>query len=343
MRTEDYRSIVRLAIGTSAVFTVGLMLGWPMAFIGALFTTLFLQAPAPMPPKVSVKLFTFALLVMLFSWMISSMLAPYPFVFLAAVCLAIVASFTWSLSGAGILPGVLALMAAMMVPNVVIQSQDLAFILVVWVPTNLLIAGFVSALMFLIMPVKQQTGAPKAAKASADFDPLRRLIRMSLVTVPFALVFFISGSSALLVVFFVALLSQQLAAMSGASTTVGKAMLLSNSLGALVAIICFEINVMVPSIVIPAILCLLLCLALGALGKSNSKLAPAAGSAITTALVIYGGSIGPFADEADAKSITRVLQIGSAVLFVVVGFIVVDEFLPERKKNEARKPRARYT
>jgi Protein of unknown function (DUF2955) len=337
MPTEDYRSVVRLAIGTSVVFTIGLFLGWPMAFIGALFTTLFLQAPGPMPPKVSVKLFTFALLVMLFSWVISSVLAPYPIVFLAGVCLAIIASFTWSLSGAGILPGLLALMAAMMVPNVVVQSQDLAFVLVVWVPVNLLIAGFASALMFLLIPVKTQTAPKNAAETAKDYDPLRRLFRMSLVTVPFALVFFISGSSALLVVFFVALLSQQLAAMSGASKTVGKAMLLSNSLGALVAIVCFEINVIVPNIVTPAILCMLLCLSLGALGKSKSKLAPAAGSAITTALIIYGGSIGPFADEADAKSITRVLQIGSAVLFVVVGFIVVDEFLPERKKTDAKK------
>ncbi len=336
MLTEDYRSVVRLAVGTSAVFTIGLLLGWPMAFIGALFTTLFLQAPGPMPPKVSVKLFTFALLVMLFSWMVSSVLAPYPVVFLAAVCLAIMASFTWSLSGAGILPGVLALMAAMMVPNVVIQSQDLALVLVTWVPINLLIAGFVSALMFLLIPAEAQTVSQKATDAAKDFDPVRRLVRMTFVTVPFALVFFISGSSALLVLFFVALLSQQLAAMSGAGKTVGKAMLLSNSLGALVAIVCFEINVMVPNIVTPAILCLLLCFSLGALGKSKSKLAPAAGSAITTALVIYGGSIGVFADEADAKSVTRVLQIGSAVLFVVVAFIVVDEFLPERMKREAK-------
>ncbi len=336
MRTEDYRSIVRLAVGTSAVFTIGLLLGWPMAFIGALFTTLFLQAPGPMPPKVSVKLFTFALLVMLFSWMVSSVLVPYPVVFLAAVCLAIMASFTWSLSGAGILPGVLALMAAMMVPNVVFQSQDLALVLVAWVPINLLIAGFVSALMFLLIPAEAQTAPQKAKDAAKDFDPVRRLIRMTLVTVPFALIFFISGSSALLVLFFVALLSQQLAAMTGAGKTVGKAMLLSNSLGALVAIICFEINVVVPNIVTPAILCLLLCFLLGALGKSKSKLAPAAGSAITTALVIYGGSIGAFADEADAKSVTRVLQIGSAVLFVVVAFIVVDEFLPERMKREAK-------
>ena len=335
MLTEDYRSVVRLAIGTTVVFTLGLLMGWPLAFIGALFTTLFLQAPGPMPPKVSLKLFTLALLLMAASWVLSSILAPYPLVFLAVVCIAIMMSFTWSLSGAGILPGVLALMAAMMIPNVVFQSQELAFLLATWIPVNLLIAGYTSALMFLIIPVKKQTIPHKKPIPKQEFDSLRRLLRMSLVTVPFALIFFISGSSALLVLFFVALLSQQLAAMSGAGKNVGMAMLMSNSLGAVVAILCFEINVIAPNIVTTALLCMLLCLSLGALGKSKSKLAPAAGSAITTALVIYGGSIGYFADEADSKSITRVLQIGSAVLFVIVAYAVVDEFWPERKLRNA--------
>jgi hypothetical protein len=335
MLTEDYRSVVRLAIGTTVVFTLGLLMGWPLAFIGALFTTLFLQAPGPMPPKVSLKLFTLALLLMAASWVLSSILAPYPLVFLAVVCIAIMMSFTWSLSGAGILPGVLALMAAMMIPNVVFQSQELAFLLATWIPVNLLIAGYTSALMFLIIPVKEQAIPQKKPILKQEFDSLRRLLRMSLVTVPFALVFFISGSSALLVLFFVALLSQQLAAMSGAGKNVGKSMLMSNSLGAVVAILCFEINVIAPNIVTTALLCMLLCLSLGALGKSKSKLAPAAGSAITTALVIYGGSIGYFADEADSKSITRVLQIGSAVLFVIVAYAVVDEFWPERKLRNA--------
>lgn len=334
MPTEDARSIVRNALGTTGVFTLGIYLGWPLAFLGAVFTTLFLQAPAAMPPKVSIKLFVFGFLVMFVAWVISSLLSPYPVVFLAAVAIAIVCSFRWTISGAGMLPGILALMAAMMVPNLVYISPDLAYYIVAWVPVNLLIAGFVSALMFLIIPVRSQAAPKKAAAVEQDYDSFRRLTRMSLVTVPFAMAFFISGSSALLVVFMIALLSQQLAAMSAAGKSVGKAMLLANTLGAVVAILCFEINVIAPTIITTGLLCFLFCIGLGTLGKSSSKLAPAAGSAITTALVVYGGSIGYFADEADAKSITRVLQIGAAVFFVILAYIVVDEFWPERKQQK---------
>lgn len=335
MRTEDRRSILRLTTGTAGVFTLGLILGWPLASIGAVFTALFLQAPAALTLKASVSLFIFGIGVMLVSWLVSLILVPYPLVFLAAVSIAIVGSFAWSLSGAGVLPGVLALMAAMMVPNLVLESRELALLLVGWIPVNLLIAGFTSGLMFTLIPAAPATAPQKPDQAAPEYDTARRILRMSLVTVPFAIVFFISGSTALLVLFFVALLSQQLAAMPAAGKSVAKAMLLANILGAAVSILCYEINVIAPSIVTAALLAVLLCLALGALGKSDSPLAPAAGSAMTTALIIYGGTIAPFSDEADVKSLTRVLQIASAAFFVIVAYIVVDEFWPEGERKAA--------
>ena len=333
MLTEERRSIARLTFGTTGVFTLGLILGWPLASVGAVFTALFLQAPAGLTLRASGSLFAFALTVMVFSWLLSSILLPYPVVYLAVVCIAIVMSFAWSLSGAGLLSGVLALMAAMMVPNLVLQSKDLALVLAGWIPVNLLIAGFTSGLMFTLLPAKPPVATQKSQQSAPDFDKGRRMLRMSLVTVPFALAFFVSGGTALLVLFFVALLSQQLAAMPAAGKSVAKAMLTANLLGTAVAILCYEINVIAPSIVTPALLCLLLCAGLGTLGKSKSPLAPAASSAITTALIVYGGSIAPFSDEADVKSVTRVLQIASALFFVILAYVAVDEFWPEKERQ----------
>jgi len=206
-------------------------------------------------------------------------------------------------------------------------------VLAAWIPVNLLIAGFTSGLMFTLLPAKPPVATQKSQQSAPEFDKGRRMLRMSLVTVPFALAFFVSGGTALLVLFFVALLSQQLAAMPAAGKSVAKAMLTANLLGAAVAILCYEINVIAPSIVTPALLCLSLSLGLGTLGKSNSPLAPAASSAITTALIVYGGSIAPFSDEADVKSVTRVLQIASALFFVILAYVVVDEFWPEKERR----------
>ncbi len=335
MRTEDKRSVLRLALGVTGVFALGLFLGWPLAVIGAVFTALFLQAPMALPLAAFGKLFVFSIGLMFISFLLSSIFAPYPVVFLVLVAIGIVLSFTWSVSGAGVLPGVIALMGALMIPNLVLQSQDLALVLVFWIPMNLFFAGFVSTLMFVLIPAEPPSEAQKKAAADRDFDTSRRIFRMSLVTVPFAIAFFLYGASALLVLFFVALLSQQLAAMPAAGKTVAKAMLTANLLGAAVSIICYEINVIAPVMLTSVLLCFFFCVALGALGKTQIPLAAAAGSAITTALIVYGGSIAPFSDEADVKSITRVLQVASAAFFVIIAYVVVDEFWPERKHRAA--------
>lgn len=335
MPIEGRKSIFRLALGVTGVFTLGLFLGWPLAVVGAVFTALFLQAPAALPLAAFTKLFVFSIGLMFISFLLSSIFAPYPVVFLILVAIGIILSFMWSVSGAGVLPGVIALMGALMIPNLALQSQDLALVLVFWIPINLLFAGFVSTLMFVLIPANLQSAAEKKTDAPPVFDPHRRIVRMSLVTVPFAMVFFLSGASALLVLFFVALLSQQLAAMPSMGKTVAKAMLTANLLGAAVSIICYEVNVIAPVILTPILLCLFFCFTLGALGKSQAALAAAAGSALTTVLIVYGGSIAPFSDEADVKSITRVLQVAGAAFFVILAYVIVDEFWPEREVQVA--------
>ncbi|MBO9451236.1 DUF2955 domain-containing protein [Tropicibacter sp. R16_0] len=337
MRTEDRNSIRRLAFGVTLAFGLGLLLDWPLAYIGAVFAALFLQAPVGLPLAAFGKLFVFSIGLMLISFILSAVFAPYSVVFLMLVAIGIILSFVWSVSGAGVLPGVIALMGALMIPNLLLQSQDLAFVLVIWIPLNLFFAGCVATLMFTLIPAAPPSqAAQKQAQAAPDFDPARRIFRMSMVTVPFAMVFFLSGSSALLVLFFVALLSQQLAAMPAAGKAVAKAMLTANLLGAAVAIICYEINVIAPVLVTPILLCLFFCLTLGTLGKSGTPLAAAAGSAITTALVVYGGTIAPYSDDADVKSLVRVAQVATAAIFVILAYVVVDEFWPEKKQQEAQ-------
>ena len=119
MRTEDQSSVTRLALGVTGVFSLGLFLGWPLAVVGAVFTALFLQAPAALPLAAFAKLFVFSIGLMFISFLLSSVFSPYPVVFLILVAIGIILSFMWSVSGAGILPGVIALMGAVFVKEVV--------------------------------------------------------------------------------------------------------------------------------------------------------------------------------------------------------------------------------
>ncbi|MBE1283969.1 MAG: DUF2955 domain-containing protein [Rhodobacteraceae bacterium] len=332
---DDRNFILRLTCGAGGLFAVGLVLGWPMAVVGAVFSALFLQGPAAPPVKAALSLAFLSLWTMSLSFVLSSALAPYPVVFLAAIAIGIFLSYAWSLAGAGMLHGILTLMAVLMVPNLVLQSPDLTLVLVTWVPLNLLIAAFTAMLMFELFPAAPpQPGAAAAAPQASEFDRKRRMLRMSLVTVPFALTFFVIDSSYILTLFFVAILGQQLAAMPAAGPKVAKTMLLANAMGAAFAIVSNELTVMAPVLITAMVLGVLVCLTLGSMMKSGKPSAALAGSALSTFLIIYGGTIAPFADDADTKAIDRILQVGAACLFVILAYLVIDEFLPERQKSE---------
>ena len=73
MLTEDRQSILRLTFGVTLVFSLGLILDWPLAIIGSVFTAIFLQSPVAMPIGISTKLFTFAIALMALSWFAFSM------------------------------------------------------------------------------------------------------------------------------------------------------------------------------------------------------------------------------------------------------------------------------
>lgn len=120
--------------------------------------------------------------------------------------------------------------------------------------------------------------------------------------------------------------------MPAAGKAVAKAMLTANLLGAAASIICYDVNVIAPVILTATLLCFFVCVTLGALGKSQIPLA-AAGSDLTTVLIVFGGSISPFSDEAEVKSTTRVLQVASAALLVIIAYVVVDGFWPEKKRE----------
>lgn len=162
MRTEDRNAVYRLELVVTGVFSLGLFLGWPLAVVGAVFTALFLQAPAALPLAAFAKLFIFPIALMFVSFLLSSVFAPYPVVFPILEAIGVILSFIWSVPRAGVLPDVIALMGALMIPNLVLQSRDLALVLVFWIPLNLLLAGFVSTLMFTLIPAPpRQPRRPK--------------------------------------------------------------------------------------------------------------------------------------------------------------------------------------
>lgn len=328
---------LRLALGTSAAFALALVLGWPLATFSAVFVALFLQGPAVMPPPAFWRLFQQAVVFLAASWLVSSVLAAYAVPLLIAIALAVAISFRWSTTGAGMLSVVLALMASLMIPNLVITSKDLTLILVIWIPANLAVAWLWTVFLFWLLPASTGPAARAAAAAAAAPrpDPGRLVLRMSLVTIPFAMLFFLSGSGMLITLFFVAILSMQLAAARGAGPAVARGMLKANLIGGIAAIIAYEITAIAPLMLVAMLAVTLAALTLARWFVSEHADSALAGSALTTLIIVYGGAISPFTGDADVKMLDRLWQVGFALGFVLLAYLVVDALVPLDKGTNA--------
>ena len=158
---------------------------------------------------------------------------------------------------------------------------------------------------------------------------------MSLVTIPFAMLFFLSGSGMLITLFFVAILSMQLAAARGAGPAVAKGMLKANLIGGIAAIIAYEITVIAPLMLVAMLAVTLAALTLARWFVSERADSALAGSALTTLIIVYGGAISPFTGDADVKMLDRLWQVGFALGFVLLAYLVVDALVPLDKGTNA--------
>ena len=330
---------IRLAVGVAGNFALAILIGWPLATICTVFVVLFLQAPGPLPPVAIRTLFRHAVVFLVFSWLISSALSPYPVPFLMALALAVATSFYWSTKGAGMLSVVLALMAALMLPTLVLTSQELALTLVIWIPLNLVFAWAWTVAMFKLFPPTPRGVAAAAKPEAPHYDPNRLVLRMSLVTIPFAIYFYLIGSGALVTLLFVAILSQQLSTATAAGPTVAKNMLKANFIGGLVSIACYELTVIAPLMLTALLVFAVAAFLLAYWFVSDRPDASMAGTALTTTVILFGGSIAPFGKDADVKMIDRLVQIGNALIFVLIAYIVVDAFFPLDPEKRKRRHR----
>ncbi|SDI20068.1 hypothetical protein [Aliiruegeria lutimaris] len=324
-----------MALGVWMPFVLGMAFTWPFAFVGAVFAALFLQAPSPPSPKAGGILIATAFALLLMGFGVFSVLLPYPASFFLVQVLLIGWGFSLSVSGKSPLLVILVLMEALMMPYLARLSLDIAWTLALWLPINMGIALLSCWTVFALFPsaVQNVDTAATTAETPPPFDPERRLLRMMLVTLPFVALFILFDSGAILSLIFVAILAQQLAASTGAGPAVAKGMLLANIAGGLVAIFYYELVVMDTQFGFMALVSGLLCLGLARWFTSGHATAPLAGSALSTALVLFGGAMAPFGGDVEGKMLSRLIQVGTALVWVLAAFVAVDYFLPEREKR----------
>lgn len=320
---------LRVAITPWLVFASGMIIDWPLAFVGAVFTALFSLGQKPVPNRYGIGLIVAAYGYMIGACVLAVLLRPYPVALLLMVFVAVVMSYYLLLKSQDILLVVMALLGALLIPLQARDSVDTAWQLALWLSNNLLIAFVVSWFMFKVLPPNLEAKA--SPKPEANYDSSRRLLRLSIAILPFVAFAFITDNIGGFVITYLAVQLTQIAASPSTSAQAIKGNLLGNVAGASLAVMTYEIAVIAPFLPL-IILVMLACYALMA-----SKLLQGQALAITamTAFtVVCGASFGPMLDEAGGKTLWRLVQIGSSLGYVYVALLLLDRYLPEKLLTE---------
>ena len=249
--------------------------------------------------------------------------------FLLAVCVAVLLAYDFQLRTGDLLLSVFAVIAALLVPYLSLSSPELSGTIAFWLMVNLAIAVVASWVAFLLLP-EPQTATPQNKSKPvnlAEFDKDRRLLRLACVAIPFVSLAFVFDLATPFVLVFVAIQSTQTVSNTSGQGGASQNTLIANALGGFLAVVVYEAMVAAP--ILPFALLALLAAMLWLSGRLISGDARVM-SAITAFLILVGGTLMPFADDAQTKMLARLWQLGLAFGYLACAFALLDRLLPER-------------
>jgi hypothetical protein len=216
------------------------------------------------------------------------------------------------------------IISLLLVPMVSLQSAKMGNLVAVNLFINALLALLMVWVVYFIFPGKGAVPDENKKPITGPLSPRQRFISAitkSMVVIPVLIMFFVfNWSDSLLVLFFVAILSMNPAA---ANKKTGLAMILANLGGGLAAIIVFNLLAVATSFIYSGILTLLVGLLFGNALFGGKPAAPLFGMAFSTFLLILGNVIS-LAGEASDIVWLRILQIGIAMLYMVIAFGLIE-------------------
>ncbi len=323
------KPVLRYAFGSAIVMMAAMAFDYTLGYLTPVLALNFL-APGAKPPTLKSSLF-FLLLISgtsLAGILFSRFFIDYPLVFLPLLVLII-----FHLYYANILPQmkIWFLISLLLIPMISQQSAQLAGVVAANLVVNALLAIVLVTIVYFLFPEKNYSAEQKKAQAKENLTPKQRYheaLKKTLVILPVLVLFFVfSITNALLVLIFVAILSMNPAT---SNKKAGIALILANLGGGLAAIIAFNLLTVVPDFIFLGLITLFTGLLMGQKLFSKKPLSSLFGTAFSTFLLILG-NVTSFVGEAGEMVWTRIFQLAIVVIYVVVAFYVVNDFMPTRK------------
>ncbi|WP_168796605.1 hypothetical protein [Cognatitamlana onchidii] len=325
--------IYRYVLGASFILLVSSLLNYSLSYLTPVLALGYL---APGVKPLSLKQATSFLMVLLLANVIaivfSSIFLNYTLVFIPLFALGVL--WLYFSDKLPMMVKVFALISFLLIPMLSIQSGKIGAFVAVSLINNALMAVVLTQIVFLIFPWGQTDEvffkSNPVAPVKTENQRFKYAVNILAIVFPVVLLFYFFGLyDSLVVLIFISILSMSPAL---ANAKVGLVMIVANIIGGLMAILVYHLLTVVPMLLTLILLTLLVGLVFASKLFSKHKFAPVFGTAFSTFLLILG-SVTSSDAEAGSKVWTRIIQIGIAVIYVVIVFRVMEYFNNSRKSR----------
>lgn len=321
------RRIFRYVIGLVAACALALGIGWGLSFVAPVFLAKFLvDHQKPTSHTISQLLLAMTVTVLI-GLSVSAGITQYPLPLLLLLSLLMFTAYYLFMDPQWNFFATILMIAVMLLPFMGIISPGLAVYIGVGLATSGVVAVLLFGLLHLVLPdiapinKEQVQPAPSLTHDQRVFESLKALT-ISFPIIAYFYYFQITG--AILTMAFIGLLSLQTAGQK--SVKVSMFLLLTNIIGGLVAIVYYELLVMVPHFLFLLSLIVLIGLLLGTKIFNEPAKAPIWAGVMSALLVLLGSTVASDSKLMDDNFYMRIAQIMMASIYMIVVSFILDKW-----------------
>lgn len=318
---------LRCIFGVSLALVGGTTVAYPAAHMTAIFTLMFLSPGKKAFKFVNVVKYPFFLY--LLGWIgvfMGSYLIEYPFVILPLLAIFIFLSFR--MAKIPVVARLLFLLLIVLIPFMSLTANALGSVVLSLMILNLTIAMIVASLSFILFPdpelsIVEEKKEKVAAKTPPPLNMDKVAFNGLMVIFPLIVVFFFYNATVgLLTLVFAVLLAFDPFIYQSKK---GWFMLLANVWGGLFGILAYQVLVMAPNYLLYIFLTLSCSFYFVLNLYAGKKTSPIYGTSFNTFFIVMG-TISTSTDAAGSTVWVRVLQIGLALVYVIIAYKIVNIF-----------------
>jgi len=324
---EDTRlqvKIIRYTIGVGVAVFLAAWIDWPLAFVAPVFVAKFLIDKPDLNKETVYEMIIAMVMTMVLGLILSNGITQYPIPMLILIGLMMLWGYYLFTDPKWNLFATILIIAVLMLPFMAISNPGISVYLATGLASSGVVAVMIFAIVHIYLPEPESNFKGYQPSPLTSQQRWHAAFRAMIISFPVVCFFFIFQiSEALLTMMFIALLSLMITGEK--SIKLSAFLIISNSIGGVLAIGVFTILSIVPNILFYTLFISFVAIVMATQIYTKPDKAPIYATAFSTVLVLLGSTL-MSSGEIDSNMLIRIFQL----FLIGIYMIVVSFFLETR-------------